>query len=47
MLEYGEFEDFKDHYYVKVSHDGGKTWKALWDARYDSNGSDDWQLASL
>ena len=47
VLEYGEFEDFKDHYYVKVSHDGGKTWKALWDARYDSNGSDDWQLVSL
>ena len=47
VLEYGEFEDFKDHYYVKVSHDGGQTWKALWDARYDSNGSDDWQLVSL
>ena len=47
ILEYGEYEDFPDHYYVKVSHDGGETWKVLWDARYDSNGSDDWQLVSL
>lgn len=47
ILEYGQYEDFPDHYYVKVSHDGGETWKAIWDARYDSNGSDDWQLVSL
>lgn len=47
ILEYGQYEDFPDHYYVKVSHDGGETWKVLWDARYDSNGSDDWQLVSL
>lgn len=47
ILEYGQYEEFPDHYYVKVSHDGGKTWKAIWDARYDSNGSDGWQLVSL
>lgn len=47
LLEYGAYEDFPDHYYVKVSHDGGKTWNEIWDARYDSNGSDGWQLVSL
>ncbi len=33
LLEYAEDEEFADHYYVKVSHDGGKTWKIIWDAR--------------
>lgn len=47
ILEYGAYEDFPDHYYVKVSHDGGKTWNVIWDARYDSNGSEGWQLVSL
>lgn len=47
VLEYGSDEEFPDHYYVKVSHDGGKTWNAIWDARYDSNGSEGWQLVSL
>lgn len=47
IIEYGQYEDFPDHYYVKVSHDGGETWKPIWDARYDSNGSDDWQPVSL
>lgn len=47
VLTWGEDEGFPDHYYVKVSHDGGKTWEVIWDARYDSNGSDGWQLVSL
>lgn len=47
VLTWGEDEGFPDHYYVKVSHDGGKTWEVVWDARYDSNGSDGWQLVSL
>ena len=47
LLEYGQYENFPDHYYVKVSHDGGATWREIWDARYDSNGSDGWQLVSL
>lgn len=47
ICEYGQYEDFPDHYCVKVSHDGGATWTDIWDARYDSNGSDDWQLVSL
>lgn len=47
VLEYGEDETFTNHYYVKVSHDGGATWKELWDGRADSNGSDGWQAVSL
>ena len=47
ILEYGQYEEFPDHYYVYVSHDGGKNWETIWDARYDSNGSDGWQLVSL
>ena len=47
IVEWGAYESFPDHYYVKVSHDGGQTWQELWDARYDSNGSDGWQLVTL
>jgi len=47
ILEYGADESFPNHYYVLVSHDGGSTWRELWDGRYDSNGSDDWQAVSL
>lgn len=47
VLEYGANDEFPDHYYVKVSHDNGSTWKTLWDARYDSDGSDGWQHVSL
>lgn len=47
VLANGKYEEFGDHYYVKVSHDGGKTWEILWDARYDSDGSSGFQLVSL
>lgn len=47
VKEWGATGEFPNHYYVKVSHDGGKTWKVLWDGPYDSNGSDDWQAVSL
>ncbi len=47
ILEYGANDEFPDHYYVKVSHDGGTTWNILWDARYDSDGSEGWQHVSL
>lgn len=47
VKEYGAYEEFTNHYYVLVSHDGGDTWDELWDGRYDSNGSDDWQAVSL
>ena len=33
LLEYAADESFPDHYYVKVSHDGGASWKIVWDAR--------------
>lgn len=47
ILEYGAYEEFPDHYTVQITHDDGQTWQVLWDARYDSNGSSDWQLVSL
>lgn len=47
VLINGQYEEYGDHYCVEVSHDGGTTWKTLWDARYDSNGSDSFQLVSL
>ena len=47
ILNVGQFEEFGDHYYIKVSHDGGNTWENLWDARYDSDGSTGFQLVSL
>lgn len=47
VIEYGADESFPNHYYVLVSHDDGSTWQELWDGRYDSNGSDDWQAVSL
>jgi len=47
VIDYGEDETFTNHYYVKVSHDGGNTWTVLWDGRDDSNGSDGWQPVSL
>lgn len=47
VKEYGQNAEFGDHYYVKVSHDGGSTWTVLWDARYDSDGKAGWQAVSL
>ena len=47
IREYGQYEAFPDHYYVKVSYDGGTTWEVLWDARYDSGLLVEWQQVSL
>ncbi len=47
IREYGKYEDFPDHYYVKVSYDGGSTWEAVWDARYDSSPFEAWQQVSI
>lgn len=47
LLEYAAFEDFNDHYYVKVSHDGGTTWENVWDAVTDSEGINGWQSVAL
>lgn len=47
IVEWGADEEFPDHYYVKVSHDGGTTWTELWDARYDRNGASGWQFVTL
>lgn len=33
LKEWGTYEEFSDHYYVKVSHDGGTTWRVVWDGR--------------
>lgn len=45
--EWAEDETFTNHYYVKVSHDGGQSWQIIWDGRYDSKATDDWQPVSL
>ncbi len=47
VLEYAMFEEFPDHYYVKLSKDGGETWEVLWDARTDCSPIDAWQLVSI
>ena len=47
VLEYDTFEGYDDHYYVKVSHDGGDTWQVLWDARTQCSPDGGWQLVSL
>ena len=47
ILEYAQFSDFVDKYCVELSHDGGKTWEVIWDARNHHNGLDDWQQVSL
>lgn len=33
ILEWGSFEEFPDHYYVKASYDDGVSWDVLWDGR--------------
>lgn len=43
LLEYAQNEEFPDHYYVEVSHDGGQTWKHIWDARTDMANEDKFQ----
>lgn len=47
LLEVGGYQDFPDHYYVKISRDNGSTWTELWDARWDMGGVDAVQQASL
>ncbi len=47
LLEYAESDDFPDNYCVEVSHDGGKTWETIWDARYDMANEDKFQHVKL
>lgn len=47
ILEYGADEAFPDHYYIKVSHDGGETWETIWDARYDAASTLGWHSLAL
>ncbi len=47
LIDYGQHEEFPDHYYVKLSNDGGKTWEILWDARFDAAPIDEWQQVSI
>lgn len=47
LLEVGGYQDFPDHYYVKISRDNGATWNELWDARWDMGDVDGVQQASL
>lgn len=47
LLTYSAEESFPDHYYVKVSHDGGNTWTVVWDARTDMMDIDAFQKVSL
>lgn len=47
ILVYGAEEGFPDHYYVKVSHDGGETWTAIWDAPKDASSNNGWNYAQL
>lgn len=47
LLEAGEYPEFPDHYYVKISRDNGTTWTNLWDARYEMSNVDAMQPASI
>lgn len=47
LLEVGGYEDFPDHYYVKISRDNGDSWDELWDGRWDMGYVDEVQRASL
>lgn len=47
ILEYGAYEDFPDHYYVKTSYDNGQTWDILWDARNDASPILGWHSLTL
>lgn len=47
ILEYGQYDEFPDHYYVLISRDNGQTWSQLWDGRYEMGNSDAVQTASL
>lgn len=47
VLEYDSYEGYDDHYYVKLSRDGGETWEVIWDARTSCAPEGGWQLVSL
>lgn len=47
VLEYAQYEEFTDHYYVKVSHDNGATWEVVWDACYDALPVEGYQQVSI
>lgn len=47
LLEVGGYEEFPDHYYVKISRDNGATWTELWDGRWDMGDVDAVQKASI
>lgn len=47
VVEFGADPDFPDHYYVKISRDGGETWNILWDGRHDLDQCDVMQQVSL
>ena len=47
VLEYDGYEGYDDHYYVKLSRDGGETWEVIWDARTSCSPEGGWQLVSL
>lgn len=47
LLEVGGYKDFPDHYYVKISRDGGANWTELWDGRWDMGNTDQVQPAAL
>lgn len=47
ILEADADDDFKDHYYVKLSRDGGQTWLTLWDARKQCSPVAGWHQVSL
>lgn len=48
LAEWGAEDYFPDHYYVKVSHDGGETWKVVWDGRYEiAKGYGHWNHATV
>jgi hypothetical protein len=38
---------YLDHYYVKVSTDGGNSWEILWDAVTDSQVASDWEDVNI
>ena len=47
VLEYDGYEGYDDHYYVKLSRDGGESWEVIWDARTSCAPEGGWQLVSL
>lgn len=48
LIGWGQEDYFPDHYYVKVSHDGGETWNVVWDGRYEiAKGYGHWNHATV